>query len=165
MKLGAWIVGLGLGLMALSGCSSTYVVHSAQRDPSCEDQCILDGADDLAMCLQECGGGDFTASLGCQEDDHRAACGAIPLEPEESAGGSFLAALIDTAIDIADTASDIHDATSSHHETDEEQPLAEPAGPAPEERDDPPKHERKRDSDREPARPSKSREPAKPSKG
>lgn len=162
----AWILGLGLGLQALIGCSPAYVAQTAQRDPSCEDQCILDGAENLSVCLQQCGGGDFTDRLGCQEDDFREACGAVRPEPEEGGGGGFLLALIDTALDIAETASDVHDATSSDDASDEaDPPDAEPAGPAPEERHEPPKREPKQTTDREPAKPSKSRKPAEPSRG
>ena len=118
MKRCAWGLGLGLGLQALVGCSPAYVAQTAQRDPSCEDQCILSGGDNLSMCLQACGGADFTDRLGCQEDDWREACGGAPPEPGESAGGGFLLALIDTALDVAQTASDIHHATSSDDEDD-----------------------------------------------
>ncbi len=174
MKRWAWILGWGLGLQALVGCSPAYVAQTAQRNPTCEDQCILAGGEDLSMCLRACGGGDFTDRLGCQADDHRQVCGAPPFEREESASDSFILGVIGTVAEIAQTASDINDIASGGDDasdaeaegaSDLDQPAVEPAGPAPEERYDAPKREPKRDRDREPAKPSKSRKPAEPSKG
>lgn len=127
-------------------------IHSAHVDPTCADECILGGAVDLPECLRECGGADFTAELGCFDTCYPR---PAPVAEEDDGGGSFLADLIGAVIDAAASGDDDDDSGDEEYQ--------DSAGPAPEERPDPPS---KPSSDKpKPAKPSKTRTPARPSRG
>ncbi|MBX3183565.1 MAG: hypothetical protein KIT72_05535 [Polyangiaceae bacterium] len=151
LVLTAWCVSLTVG------CASGPPLIAEPRPPTCEDECILDGPGDLAECLRSCGGGDFTASLGCQEDDHRDVC--YPPSPDApESGGGFISGLFDVlgAVVDAATKSDSDDGDYQEEETTGESGKLTPPQAPP--------------ADRTPAKPTKQREakpsrtPAKPSR-
>ncbi len=127
-------------------CASGPPLIAEPRPPSCEDECILDGPGELAECLRSCGGGDFTASLGCQENDHRDVC--YPPSPEEpESGGGFISGLFDLIGAVADAATK---SDSDDGDYEEEEPADQSAKLTP---------VKAPSVDRTPAKPAK---PAKP---